>query len=97
MIPNTGRNQFRGPGNSQFNARLYKSFHIWREADFQLGLDAINLFNHPFLNSPNTTVPTDGNLASGAYGTFGLITSFGQAYSQTGGTRALQFSGRINF
>jgi len=97
VLPNTGRNQFRGPGNSQVNARLYKSFHIWREAEFQAGLDAINLFNHPFLNNPNATVPTNANLATGSYGTFGLITSFGQPYSQTQGTRALQFGGRFNF
>ncbi len=88
VLPNTGRNQFRGPGNSQVNARLYKSFHIWRESEFQLGLDAINLFNHPFLNNPNNTVGS---------GTFGYITSFGQAYSQTLGTRALQFGGRVSF
>lgn len=88
VLPNTGRNEFRGPGNTQFNARLYKVFHIWRETEFQAGVDAINLFNHPFLNNPNATVGS---------GTFGYITSFGQAYSQTLGTRALQFGGRVTF
>ncbi len=97
VLANTGRDQFRGPGNSQFNTRLYKSFHIWRETEFQVGLDAINLFNHPYLNNPNTTVPTASNIASGNYGNFGLITSFGTAYSQTQSARALMFAGRINF
>ncbi len=97
VIPNTGRDEFRGPGNSQVNARLYKKFHIWREAQFQVGLDALNLFNHPFLNNPNTTVPSNSNVASGNYGTFGLITSFGTAYSQTQSARSLQFGGIINF
>jgi hypothetical protein len=87
-LPNTGRNQFRGPGNSQFNGSIFKSFKIYREAEFQVRLEAFNLFNHPFLNNPNATVGS---------GTFGYITSFGQAYSQTLGTRALQFGGRFNF
>jgi hypothetical protein len=97
VLPNTGRNQFRGPGNSQFNTSLFKSFKIYREAEFQFRFEAFNLFNHPFLNNPNTTVPTNANVASGNYGTFGLITTFGPPYSQTQGTRALQFGGRINF
>src|SRR5208283_5208927 len=35
VLPNTGRNQFRGPGNTQTNASLVKNFHIWRESAFQ--------------------------------------------------------------
>ncbi len=97
VLPNTGRNQFRGPGNSQTNASLYKSFKIYREAELQVRFEAFNLFNHPFLNNPNATVPTAANIASGSYGNFGLITSFGTAYSQTQSTRDLQFGGRINF
>jgi len=97
VLPNTSRNKFRGPGNSQVNASLFKSFHIWRESEFQFRFEAFNLFNHPFLNNPNTTTPTNANVASGAYGTFGMITSFGAPYSQTAGTRSIQFSGRINF
>jgi Carboxypeptidase regulatory-like domain/TonB dependent receptor len=97
VLPNTSRNKFRGPGNSQFNTSLFKSFHVWREADFQIRFEAFNLFNHPFLNNPNTTVPTAANIAAGNYGTFGLITSYGQPSSQTQGARALQFGGRISF
>jgi hypothetical protein len=97
VLPNTGRNQFRGPGNSQTNASLYKSFKIYREAEFQVRFEAFNLFNHPFLNNPNATVPTAANIASGSYGNFGLITSFGTAYSQTQSTRDLQFGGRFTF
>jgi hypothetical protein len=89
VLPNTGRDQFRGPGNTQFNASLFKSFNVWREAAFQVRFEAFNLFNHPYLNNPNATV--------GSGSTFGYITSFGQAYSQTSGTRALQFGGRITF
>jgi hypothetical protein len=97
VLPNTSRNKFRGPGNSQFNTSLFKSFHIVREAEFQVRIEAFNLFNHPFLNNPNATVPTAANIAAGNYGTFGLITSYGTPSSQTAGARALQFGGRINF
>jgi hypothetical protein len=91
VLPNTGRNQFRGPGQSVFNASAFRSIHVYRESDFQIRFEAFNLFNHPQLNNPsNTTVPTASNIAAGNYGTFGLITSFGN-------TRQLQFGGRLTF
>ena len=87
-LPNTGRNSFRGPGVSMFNASLFRSIHLYRESEFQIRFEAFNVFNHAWLNNPNTTV--DG-------GTFGYITSFGPPYSPTQGARSLQFSGRFNF
>ncbi|HTW61302.1 MAG TPA: TonB-dependent receptor [Terracidiphilus sp.] len=92
VIPNTGRNQFRGPGNTQTNASLVKNFHIYRESEFQLRFEAFNVFNHPWLNAPNTTY---GN------GNFGYITNFNAfnvaAFGTNAGSRQMQFSGRINF
>ncbi|MGB7267477.1 MAG: TonB-dependent receptor, partial [Terracidiphilus sp.] len=92
VIPNTGRNQFRGPGNTQTNASLVKNFHIYHESEFQLRFEAFNLFNHPWLNAPNTTVGS---------GTFGYITNFNAfnvaAFGTNAGSRQMQFSGRINF
>jgi hypothetical protein len=92
VIPNTGRNEFRGPGNTQTNASLVKEFHIWREAAFQFRFEAFNLFNHPWLNAPNTTVGS---------GTFGYISNFNAfnvaAFGTNAGSRQMQFSGRINF
>jgi hypothetical protein len=88
VLPNTHRNEFRGPGNSQFNASVFKSLRVYRESEFKFGMEAFNILNHPYLNNPNTTV---------GGGTFGYITSFGQAYSQTSGARSLQFGGRFNF
>jgi hypothetical protein len=90
VLPNTNRNGFRGPGTSVFNTSLFRAFHIYRESEFQIRIEAFNVFNHPQLSSPNATVPTAANIAAGNYGTFGLITSFGN-------TRTLQFGGRINF
>jgi hypothetical protein len=87
-LPNTGRNGFRGPGVSMFNASLFRSIHLYRESEFQIRFEAFNVFNHAWLNNPNATV---------AGGTFGYITSFGPPYSPTQGARSLQFSGRFNF
>ena len=91
-IPNTGRNQFRGPGNSQTNTSLVKNFHIYHEAEFQFRFEAFNVFNHPWFNAPNTTVGS---------GTFGYITNFNAfnvaAFGTNAGSRQMQFSGRVNF
>jgi hypothetical protein len=79
---NTHRNEFRGPGVTQINASVFRGFHIYRESEFQIRVEAFNLLNHPLLTSnPNATV---------GGGTFGYITSFGN-------TRTLQFSGRFIF
>jgi len=79
---NTHRNEFRGPGVTYVNASVFRGFHLYRESEFQVRVEAFNLLNHPELTSnPNVTV---------GGGTFGYITSFGAA-------RSLQFSGRFNF
>jgi len=89
VLPNTHRNQLRGPGTSIFNASAFKGFHVYRETEFQIRFEAFNVFNHALLNNnPNATV---------GGGTFGYITSFGPAYSVTSGARSLQFGGRFNF
>jgi len=90
VLPNTGRNEFRGPGTSLINASLFRAFHIYRESEFQIRFEAFNVTNHPQLTNPNATVPTAANIAAGNFGTFGLVTSFGN-------TRTLQFGGRFNF
>nr|WP_255551278.1 TonB-dependent receptor [Granulicella sp. dw_53] len=85
---NTHRNQFRGPGVTTVNASVFRGFHVHRESEFQVRVEAFNLLNHPQLTTnPNATVPTPATAASS---TFGYITTFGN-------TRTLQFSGRFNF
>jgi hypothetical protein len=86
---NTHRNEFRGPGVTGVNASVFRGFHIFRESEFQIRVEAFNLLNHPQLSTnPNATVPTPATAASS---TFGYITTFGS------NTRTLQFSGRFNF
>ena len=91
--PNTHRNEFRGPGASVFNSSISRAFKIYRETEFQIGMEAFNVFNHALLYGTNSNVPvnTVGNA------NLGNITSFGQPYSPTSGARTLQFNGRFNF
>jgi hypothetical protein len=77
----THRNQFRGPGQTVINASVFRGFHVYRESEFQIRFEAFNALNHALPNNPNSTV---------GGGTFGYITSFGNA-------RTLQLSGRFNF
>jgi hypothetical protein len=89
VFGNTHRNEFRGPGVTNVNASVFRSFHIFKESQFQIRAEAFNLLNHALLNSnPNATV---------GGGTFGYITTFGPGYSPTQGARSLQLSGRISF
>jgi hypothetical protein len=85
---NTRRNEFRGPGVTNVNASLSRSFKIYRESEFQVRVEAFNVANHAELvGNPNVTV---------GGGTFGYITSFALG-NNASPTRTIQFSGRINF
>ncbi len=86
VFANTGRNGFRGPGQTFINASVFRSFPVWRESAFQIRFEAFNVLNHPILTNPNTTVGAGG---------FGYITSFGT--TSPAAPRVLQFSGRFNF
>jgi hypothetical protein len=84
---NTHRNEFRGPGVTYVNASVFRGFHLYKESQFQVRVEAFNVLNHAILSSnPNATV---------GGGTFGYITSFGTSAPLA--TRTLQFSGRFNF
>jgi hypothetical protein len=85
---NTHRNQFRGPGVTNVNASVFRSFHIFRESEFQVRVEAFNILNHvELVSNPNATV-------GGA--TFGYITGFNLS-NNPGQTRTIQYSGRFNF
>ena len=85
---NTRRNEFRGPGVTNVNASVSRSFKLYRESDFQVRIEAFNLVNHAELVS-NPSVTVGG-------GTFGYITGFALG-NNASPTRSVQFSGRISF
>jgi len=85
---NTRRNEFRGPGVTNVNASISRSFKIYRESEFQVRVEAFNVANHAELvSNPNVTV---------GGGTFGYITSFALGNNAVP-QRTIQFSGRLNF
>jgi hypothetical protein len=78
---NARRNSIYGPGLTNVNFSLGKSFPIWERVAFQIRGDATNIFNHASFSQP------DGTLGSG----------FGQITGVTVGGRRLQIYGRISF
>ena len=54
--PNQTRNQFRGPSYVDFDMALFKTFSIKERANFGLGAQAFNVFNHPNFNLPGNTI-----------------------------------------
>jgi hypothetical protein len=87
---NTHRNQFRGPGVTSVNASIFRGFHIYRESEFQIRVEAFNLLNHAILGQVSGNNPVVNSAITPAGGNFGYITTFGAS-------RTLQFSGRFNF
>jgi hypothetical protein len=90
---NTHRNQFRGPGQTTINASVFRGFHVFRQSEFQIRVEAFNLLNHPLIGMCGIVTSTVCNISYGGAGsTFGLIPGTG-----FGNTRTLQYSGRFNF
>jgi hypothetical protein len=58
----------RGPGLSDFDLNLSKSFRITERQSFDLRADFINLTNTPILNSPNIYVGTTLGLLQSSQG-----------------------------
>lgn len=89
---NTHRNEFRGPGQTLVNASLFRSFHIWRESEFQVRVEAFNLLNHATVSICGFPQGSTGNVCSvgDTSSTLGYITNFGPS-------RSLQYSGRFSF
>jgi hypothetical protein len=49
-----GRNQLTGPGTTNLDFAVFKSFHIRKEKNLlQLRAEVFNLFNHPLFDLPN--------------------------------------------
>ncbi len=53
---NAGRNSLIGPGRTNLDLSLMKTFPVHDAMVLQLRLEAFNLFNHPQFNYPNQTV-----------------------------------------
>jgi hypothetical protein len=77
----------RGPKEVAFAAAVNKTFPVTDRVGFQLRAEAFNVFNHPNINSINTSFN---------YSAATNATSFGNATS-AGDMRQMEFSGRVTF
>jgi hypothetical protein len=93
---NAGRNLLNGPGLSNVNFSLGKSFAIWESVSFQIRADASNVFNHPSFGLPTSggnqgsaqlVVNPNGSIATGT-STIRTVTVNG---------RGMQLNARISF
>jgi len=55
---NAGRNSLIGPGRTNFDMSVFKSFPVHEQTLFQFRFEAFNVFNHPQFGYPNATVGT---------------------------------------
>jgi hypothetical protein len=84
---NVARNSFYGPGYTNVDATLLKSFPFKERYKFSVGAQFLNLANHPHFAGPNANV---------AGGGFGMITSSVlQPTSPYGAFQSSSFSGRL--
>jgi hypothetical protein len=85
-----GRNSLNGPGLSNVNFSLGKSFAIWENVKLQVRADTSNIFNHPSFGLPGGALTL--NSSTGA-----VNTGTSTIRSTTVGGRTMQLSGRITF
>ena len=62
---NAGNSIMRGPGGRYWDMSFFRDFPIGERIRLQYRLDGSNIFNHPVLLAPNTTI------SSSAFGTIG--------------------------
>lgn len=79
---NSGRNSVYGPGLTNINFSLGKTFPIWEKMSLEVRGDATNVFNHPSFGLP------DPDIGPG---------HTGQITSVTVGGRTMQLLGRLSF
>ena len=82
LLGNVGPSDLSDPGYRNVDASLFRDFHIFEQARFQLRGEVANVFNLVNLGAPTASVTS---------GTFGQITGSG------GSQRIIQVGGRILF
>jgi hypothetical protein len=78
-----GNGTIRGPGLTSFDMSLQKVFPVYKKSTLQFRMEAINVFNHPIFQMPDTFF-SDNN----AFGVAGITNG---ASSATEGERQVQF------
>jgi hypothetical protein len=85
---NAHNNSLVGPGMTDVDLSLLKTFHVWENLNAKVNVTATDLFNHPNMGMPAATLTSPG--------TYGVITSTGgDLYGQA--SRFLDFGMRFEF
>ena len=82
---NVVKGTLRGPGFTNWDAGVVRSFPIYRETTVEFRAEYFDVLNHTELNNPSTSNP------------IGSSTSFGTITSTQGGPRIAQFSLKFLF
>ena len=99
---NLGRNTLIGPGFSNVDLALAKNTRISERFRIQLRVDAFDALNHANFGQPVQTVPSTLTLGAngqvtGSPGTLGLITNTRFPTGDSGSSRQLQLSMKLQF
>jgi hypothetical protein len=82
---NVVKGSLRGPGYTNWDGGVIRSFPIYRESNLQFRAEYFDVLNHTELGNPSTTNPNPSS------------TSFGTITSTQGGPRIAQFSLKFAF
>jgi carboxypeptidase family protein len=99
---NLGRNTLIGPGFANVDLGLAKNIKINERFRLQIRADAFDALNHPNFGQPVQTVPSALTLGAngqvtGSAGTLGLITNTRFPTGDSGSSRQLQVSLKLQF
>ncbi len=91
QVGTLGYTTLRGPKTFNLDMNIKKRFKITETKEFEFGLNAVNVLNHPNFGTPSTSI--DGN------NTFGRITGTASGLNTggNGGSRSFILNTRINF
>ena len=99
-----GRNALRGPGFSQLDLQISRSFSIRERQSLEIRMEAFNLLNHTNFSNPTTILPDSSiDVQPGSPYTPDLAAGFGLLGSTVGRTvglgtsRQIQLSARFQF
>jgi hypothetical protein len=82
-LGNVGRNAFRGPVATQFDAQISRVFPIHESLNATFRLEAFNVLNHPIFANPTSNLSTTA--------------TFGQISALATNTQARVFQGSVKF
>ena len=95
------RNSLNGPGLTNVNFSLGKSFAIWEQVHLQIRADASNLLNHPSFALPGSALTVcsldkNGNLPSGCSAVGAVAAGSSTIRGETIGGRHMQLGARFD-